>query len=439
MQAFEIPDLKNVPINLSQTQITNPLSVFDDFFSDDSLSGHLQRLKDWRSFVLKDDYYRDMKGAPAGLLYFHKLNICLIEAAFLIKDTNIAGQSISITSIKTLFEGRNLSWYRDQLYEWLEHGLSTSGVKEFIETTDLIFIYEGLQQLYEAAWLIYEATEQSDAAIIVREELNNSISVYRLNSIPSEAYSELIKALVSKIKHKLPTVQTIIDLGTTPFQPDKVFLLVLTADDERETAQSLCSMLEESCQEIADLTVMVHYRSNFLSGISKGHTFFCSALKCPAVYLSGELLLPTLDQIEHVPDDCLNYWERWYTQGENFFAGAEFFIGRKAYEAALFCLHQCAESMLTAVVRVGLGYRINNHNLSRLLKLTQLFTNGLSDVFTVDELELFQLLKACYTEVRYRDNFEADGKSVEALIPIISRLKRKTAQIYQAHLLANTL
>ncbi len=85
MQASDYNTWASCPINLSPKQTSDPLSVFSDFFSDDSLPGHLQRLKDWRDYVLKDDFYRDMKGSPAGLAYFYKLNVCLVEAAFLLK------------------------------------------------------------------------------------------------------------------------------------------------------------------------------------------------------------------------------------------------------------------------------------------------------------------------------------------------------------------
>jgi len=347
--------------------------------------------------------------------------------------------------LENLFDVYNLSWYRDQLWEWLEHGLSLKGAREFIETTDLIYLYESLQRLYEAACLfcrsagykVIQFNGNIDTTIQAGPDI--PVFVYRLSNITSLAHSEKIKAVVSKIKHKLPTVQAIIDLGTTSFQPGKMFLFVLTADEENGTAQNLCSMLEESCVEIADITVLVHYATGFLTGLNKGHTFFRSALKCPVVYLSGELLLPALGEIPTSTDNCLDCWDRWHKHGENFFVGAEFFIGRKAYDAALFCLHQCAESILTAIVRVALGYRINNHNLSRLLKLTQLFTNDLADIFNAERMELFEVLKSSYINVRYKDDFEADENSIEALLPIVRLLKDKTMQIYKAYLLSSNL
>ena len=468
MQASEYNTWASCPINLSPKQITDPLSVFGDFFSDDSLPGHLQRLRDWRDYVLKDDFYRDIKGSPAGLAYFYKLNVCLVEAAFLIETNNtvppfyflrdVGDRKITTTFflkedelrnpalvLKTLFERYNLSWYRDQLWEWLEHGLSVKGAKEFIETIDLVYLYESLQRLYETAWLFcqcagYDVIQfHDDTDTTIRVECDDPVSIYRLSNITSPAHSEKIKAVVSKIKHKLPTVQAIVDLGTSPVHPAKLFLLVLTADEENGTAQSLCCMLEESCNDIADLTVLVHYSSSFLSGLNKGHTFFRSALKCPVVYLSGELLLPALYEIRPVTDECVNSWERWRKQGENFYAGAEFFIGKKAYDASLFCMHQCAESLLTALIRVGLGYRINNHNLSRLLKLTQLFTNDLANVFSNEPMELFEILKGAYIDVRYKDNFAADEKAVKSLLPIVRKLKERAVKVQQTSILAYNL
>ena len=53
------------PINLNTYEIANPLNVISDFFSDDSLNGYLDRLTQWRDFVLRDDYFRDHKESPA--------------------------------------------------------------------------------------------------------------------------------------------------------------------------------------------------------------------------------------------------------------------------------------------------------------------------------------------------------------------------------------
>ena len=48
------------PLHLKPNEINNPLTILSDFLADDSLTGHLERLKEWRDYVLKEDFYKDM-------------------------------------------------------------------------------------------------------------------------------------------------------------------------------------------------------------------------------------------------------------------------------------------------------------------------------------------------------------------------------------------
>ena len=39
------------PLHLKPKEINDPLLILHDFFADDSLAGHLERLKEWRDYV----------------------------------------------------------------------------------------------------------------------------------------------------------------------------------------------------------------------------------------------------------------------------------------------------------------------------------------------------------------------------------------------------
>jgi hypothetical protein len=143
----------NENLNLKPTEIANPILVIADFFDVDSLSGHLERLQMWRKCILEDQYFKGEKGSPSELLHFYKLNLCLLDAAYLLKDENSpTTESADIyLTFKPVFGEYNLSTYREILYQWLEFGLSASAANEFIDTIDLISVYENLQKLYNAA------------------------------------------------------------------------------------------------------------------------------------------------------------------------------------------------------------------------------------------------------------------------------------------------
>jgi hypothetical protein len=430
MQAAKYNEWDFYPVNLKPEEVKDPLLVLTAFFYDDWLPGHLERLKQWRDCVLTDDYYRDMKNSPAGLLTFYKLNICLVEAAYLLKDArsipNIRQKFENITAeqnawrdypanllyselldpylvLNDFFIAYNLPQYREQLYEWLEYGLSSKAANEFIETIDLVKVYENLQRLYSAAWLIRQRTSEEpylkepDIAILP-VDLTQPARLYKLNPIIEAGRQEQISKIISVIKHQMPSVQAVFYLGIAPGNPDKIYLLFFTANDEPRQAQSLSSMIEESCQDIAGIIALVHHASSLYTGLANGHSFFNKALSCPVVYLSGDMMLPVAGTSGNytVSEHSVFNWERWHNQGKDFLSGAAYYLGIKAYNAALFSLHQCAECLLIAVIRAVLGYRVNNHNLSRLLKITEMFTGDLAEIFNLTDKEdaaLFDLLK----------------------------------------------
>jgi HEPN domain-containing protein len=486
MQAIEFNEWYLYPRHLKLAEISNPLSVLADFFYDDWLPGHLNRLKEWRDYILKDDYFRGKKNSPAELLYFHKLNLCLIEAVYLLKDDddsistqqqldNLTGEKSDWRDFpnnlneaelldpylvfKDFFANYSLPQYREILYDWLEHGLSCKAANEFIETKDLLKVYENLQKLYSATWLIHQRTSGkpylndkiSDAAdksylreCASRKNALNEISIYRLNPNLSAVPGEMITNLISIIKHKVPSVQAVFYLGATPNATNKLFLLVLTANDEQMQAQALSSMIEESCQKAANIVALVHHATALFAALNQNNFFFGKALNCPVIYLSGDLLLPPVKPANYFSTDeaALTNWKHWHNQGNDFLSGADYYLQTGAINAALFSLHQCVECFLIAIVRAVLDYRVNSHNLSKLLHISQMFTGDLIAVFELDKpesMQLFDLLKHAYVNVRYRDTFEPDTKSVETLYRVTRSFVSVTEQVYQRHLLAATI
>jgi hypothetical protein len=89
-----------------------------------------------------------------------------------------------------------------------------------------------------------------------------------------------------------------------------------------------------------------------------------------------------------------------------------------------------------------LGYRINNHNLSRLLNISQMFTNDLKAVFNLADpksAQLFSLLKHAYVDVRYKDGFQVDTASVSTLYHIAKRFLMISEKVCEKQLMKSTL
>ena len=441
----------DVILNLKPTEIANPILVIADFFDVDSLPGHLERLQMWRKCILEDQYFKGDKGSPSELLHFYKLNLCLLEAAYVLKDANSpTTESADIyLTFKQVFDDHKLFTYREILYQWLEFGLSVSAANEFIDTIDLIQVYENLQKLYKAAWHIYQHSA-SISSLQIKDDIkgadnlieNSGVNLYNLNTAIEIHQQETISSLVAKIKHKVSSVQAIIYLGQPPVTLGNIFLFVLIEDSDQRQLQCIASTIEDSCLPIAPVTALVH-RPSRLNRPSGDNLFFSKALKCPVIYLSGELLLPSVNVSGHgVREKELVIWLRWMDQGKDFLKGAEYFLTIGADKAALFSLEQAAECFLVAIIRVVNGYTTNIHNLSTLLNVTRMFTYDIADVFDLgnrESLQLFKVLKHAYINVRYKDSYEIDHHSVAALYSYLKKLVIVVEQVYQRHLIMNTL
>ena len=175
------------PLHLTSEEIMYPMRVLADFFGSDWLPGHLRELKKWRNCVVGEHYFKGRHGSPSALVSLYELNIRLIEAVFLFNANRFHYQSLTakveqadsqlaaekakwqdypillsrkqqlnpLKVLKRFCKDYKLPEYREHLNGWLTEGLSVRGGAEFLETADLIQIYENLQRLYEACWMMH--------------------------------------------------------------------------------------------------------------------------------------------------------------------------------------------------------------------------------------------------------------------------------------------
>ena len=259
----------------------------------------------------------------------------------------------------------------------------------------------------------------------------------RLDDTIDDSNRLLLPQLVKVMTGKLKTTVAIYFLGTLGKRDKPVpYFLIITSNSEQRNSLSLVSMVEESCQGIAPVIVFVHNADNVITAATGGNHFFASILLHRSlVYLSGDLLLPKpgpLNYPLHL-QAARKIWERWYGMSLEFSEGAKFYVERKNYRLALFSLHQATECILKAINRAVTGYRIEVHNLSRLLTISTLFSNNLMDVFpmkTEDGILEFDLLKHAYTQSRYKDDFEPEEKQVKALFHHVLRLQEESQTLY---------
>jgi HEPN domain-containing protein len=476
-------DVQNFyPKYLDQDEVNKPLKIISDFFSADWLPGHLDSLFEWRKYVIEEGYYTDEhKKSPAGLLFTHQLNAKLIEAAYLISRTKRAlklADAIHINfdlqlqkeeqewlhypvylsstecinpylAISNIFKAYTVHKYLDLLYEWLETGLSNHSADEFLDTSDVVYFYENMQKLYEAAWVIkqreieptlkksVDGADESATMQVNRYPVRLPLMNFncRFNEAITPAEQLGLNQLVEIILKEIESVLMIIHLGTYP-DPNTFYLLIITEERDKTPEHQILDRVEKICSSLINVCAIVHKSDAFLWGLEEGSRFFINALqKNKIAYHSSKLELPELRN----PDDksiksvVEAIWNRWGKQGKDFLDTSLNCLDNGNYNLAVFLMHQAVESTLSAIIRANLGYRLSIHNLARQLRITLIFTDDLKNVFDfseVSDVQLFELLQTAYSAARYKDDFKADKGTVKALSDKVCKLFITAEEMY---------
>lgn len=132
-----------------------------------------------------------------------------------------------------------------------------------MEASDIFAVYENLQNLYGAAWLIYQRLTddpylkvdetKSDTPVVISDHAIANPSIYKLDNVIAASQHEQITQIVTIIKERAPSVQAIIYLGVTPIGAASMFLLVLTDNKEQGLAQDISNHREECCKKLQTL------------------------------------------------------------------------------------------------------------------------------------------------------------------------------------------
>jgi hypothetical protein len=174
--------------NLTEEEIQNPYTLIIDSFSWDSLPQQLARLKYWRDLLLVEEYY-DKRDCPADLYFQYKMIVRILEAAWLLRKKAPSGVIVRPDSegsmfssylkteyesipyyptflgpeeienpygvFKTTFTEFQLRDYRNIMDRWFSQGLTTFYCESILEKKEVITVYENLQKLIEAMYLVY--------------------------------------------------------------------------------------------------------------------------------------------------------------------------------------------------------------------------------------------------------------------------------------------
>jgi HEPN domain-containing protein len=371
------------------------------------------------------------------------------------------------------FKDRGLAVYRDHLYEWLIMAMSKALYQNpDLDAEDIITVYENMLELYEAAWIICQRNsdrphlirqkestlEKTEPAPVepaagepdeveslehfnITEQVKHSTGIEArffkpLYPKPSPACALGLQKVKEDILAHYPTVQLIVYLGSHA-DPFTCYLLLLVSDEEKREEGHLSTNIEDHLHSLVRTYIILHKTTSALDAMKQGKFFWHEALgRGHVVYRSESLpdFEASVTPLALRREQAQYQWNCWATrQGLALISGAEYYETIDSTRMAAFSLHKATESILKAIIQAVLGYRIQMHNIARLLRLTQLFTDKLLAVFELNTragAKEFEFLKSAYAQAQYSDTYEPEEEMIGLQVEKAGKLYHEALMVY---------
>ncbi len=170
--------------------------------------------------------------------------------------------------------------------------------------------------------------------------------------------------------------------------------------------------------------------SKLNDALTMGRYFYVEIVaKGIMLYDSGQCQLATPGELDYaeIKKMAEEYYDDKFSDGLDFFKGANFYYQEENYHMTAFMLHQATESFLKTIPLVYILYGYKEHDLQFLIEKCKPYTLELAKVFPCDtdeERRLFDLLRRAYLETRYnKKNFIVTKADINALVPKIELLR----------------
>jgi HEPN domain-containing protein len=203
------------------------------------------------------------------------------------------------------------------------------------------------------------------------------------------------------------------------------------------TWYTLIRSTEDKLKPMAKVFIFAHKLSGLKKALEAERRFFIGALSTKtAVYKAEDFEMPELPTLttEQIKVKAQLDFTKWNVQAQDFLRGARYYNELKSYNLAAFSLHQAVESIFIGTIKAVLGYKINVHNLPRMLRISLMFTEEFKDALQLDTengSKLFEALRTAYTNARYVSNYEVDEETVNALDGLAVKLLKAGQKVYE--------
>ncbi|TCD27777.1 HEPN domain-containing protein [Pedobacter psychrodurus] len=173
------------------------------------------------------------------------------------------------------------------------------------------------------------------------------------------------------------------------------------------------------------ITVICHGNQSVWEAIDANSRFFKAVFTCGELLYShdGLLMRPYVQPYDPVNGGtkALKHYNHRMPLAEGFLTGAAQCLAVESYNISVFMLHQTVEQICILLIRVHIAYRSEFHNLNRLLRLCQSFSELPHKMFfeSAESRRLFEVLSRSYSAARYKDDFSVSRKDAESLFTLI--------------------
>jgi HEPN domain-containing protein len=277
----------------------------------------------------------------------------------------------------------------------------------------MLLFFESTLCLIEAVHLLHQEREAG-------EKKKPAIS----GTSDKDATNDPLASILSVITRSMEAEKVFL-LGTHPAKDGETEhdLLVLLKDTHSRPLHEYESLVVNRCeaQGLRPVTISVYKLSLVNHLLAQGSLFFsqvCTPDKL--VYDAGNIPLNKPAEIsrQDLKEQARQQFDSLQAKAKGFLAGARYYQQSGNPELAAFLLHQAAEHSLNALLVPMMGFRLQTHNLRKLLAHCRRFTGALQSIFPEDtdqEIRLFSLLQKAYIHARYNDSFPIGPEEVEIL------------------------
>jgi hypothetical protein len=475
----------HAPKFLRFSEVMDPMTPVKYFFDAHTVEGHQEALKNWRHYIVNDDYYNSERFGPGVLYHDYEFNVRLIEALYLLllDDQEYSYHKKKISSEHLSTEEQEWDWYpvdltedelrnpfliltvafeeikpqefRDHLSEWLAAALSTHAIDESMSPGEIITVYEHLKKMYSAAWLIFQRSiekpekqgtsgESIGKTISAEEEREEEQEKENAQSIvpvivtepPTAAEHLALKEMVDFIVKTTPTVQLITHLGTQR-EPFVFFLFIAVDHTEMDDKEEIAHEIEKKCRKLVSIVAIVKKLRGVRKKLNRGSRFINNSVwNRKILYQSESLQLP---KQEHAVSSRMTAkeiggaWEDYGSYSYSLSALARDYQLKNNYLEALLTADQAIEFLLKTAIIMETAYVPRTIDIERLLKITLLFTDRYWNLFhknSESSIKAFALLTTGFGATRLEKTEPIEEAAINTLILNTEILAIRVENIY---------